>query len=46
LGSLLLFTAVRGARGRARKAHPYQDKLPVTDGRLSAPPPPLEKVGA
>jgi hypothetical protein len=44
LGSLLLFTAVRGARGRARRAHPYEDKLPVTDGRLSAPPP-LEKVG-
>ncbi|WP_298515438.1 right-handed parallel beta-helix repeat-containing protein [uncultured Nocardioides sp.] len=32
LAALLLFSAVRGARSRGRKAHPYADKRPVSDG--------------
>ena len=41
LGGLLLFTAVRGARARETKQHPYADKLPVSDGSpvtLAQPP--------
>lgn len=30
LGVLLVFTALRGARSRRQKAHPYADKLPVS----------------
>lgn len=32
LGLLLVFTAVHGSRARRRKAHPYGDKAPVSDG--------------
>jgi hypothetical protein len=39
LGALLVFTAVRGARARRVKQHPYADKRPVSDGRV------LEGVG-
>lgn len=38
LGMLLVFTAVRGARARQLKAHPYADKLPVSGGGLVVPP--------
>ncbi|WP_185995785.1 right-handed parallel beta-helix repeat-containing protein [Nocardioides campestrisoli] len=31
LGALLLFTAVRGARARPEKLHPYADKRPLHD---------------
>jgi hypothetical protein len=32
LATLLVFTAVHGARARRLKNHPYADKVPVTDG--------------
>lgn len=32
LGGLLMFTALRGSRARREKAHPYADKVPVSDG--------------
>lgn len=32
LGALLIFTALRGARARRHKQHPYADKVPVSDG--------------
>jgi hypothetical protein len=41
LGALLLFSAARGARSRDRKAHPYADKRPVSDGVAAAA---LERV--
>jgi hypothetical protein len=34
LGAMLLFTALRGARSRRVKTHPYADKGRVTDGAL------------
>jgi hypothetical protein len=34
LAALLVFTALRGARSRRVKAHPYADKERVTDGAL------------
>ena len=36
LASLLVFTAVRGARARRQRAHPYADKAPVSGGLADA----------
>ncbi|WP_244928678.1 right-handed parallel beta-helix repeat-containing protein [Nocardioides sp. W7] len=44
LGALLLFTALRGARSRQSRRHPYADKAPVSDGAPTAPD--RETVGA
>jgi hypothetical protein len=38
LGSLLVFTAVHGARARSRRSHPYADKAPISDGLFHTTP--------
>lgn len=38
LAALLVFSAVRGARRRQSRAHPYGDKVAVSDGRVVAQP--------
>jgi hypothetical protein len=32
LATLLVFTAVHGARTRRQKNHPYPDRIPITNG--------------
>lgn len=44
LGALLLFTAVRGARSRGTKRHPYADKAPLS-GTAPVVPAQREEVG-